>query len=89
MIVRNLELTLLKIVNKKGVGKKSQNPYDFNVATVVDEDVNVFTLNLSDEVVAALGADASELRNLPVEATIEFRPKGFDIGGTITAIKPV
>lgn len=89
MKVRNLELTLLKIVNKNGVGKKSGNPYNFDVASVVDEDANVFTLNLSDQVSASLTEDMRSLRNVAIEATVEFKPKDFDVSGTLVEFSPV
>lgn len=88
MKVRNIELTLLKIEHKAGTGKTSGKPYSFFAATVIDEDSNVFALNLSDTVSSALGERAKELRNVPVKADVEFKPKGFDIGGTIVALTP-
>jgi len=89
MKVENLELTLLKIVNKNGIGKKSGNPYNFDVASVVDEDANVFNLNLSDSVSAALTDEVRSLRNVAIEATVEFKPKDFDVSGTLLEFRPV
>jgi len=89
MKVIDISLTLLKVENKSGVGKTSQKPYDFNTATVVDEDANVFKLNISDEVSTHYGAEILSFRNVPVEVSIEFRPKGFDIAGTISKLEPV
>jgi len=85
MKVANLPLTLLKVENKTGTGKTSGKAYDFHTATVVDEDANVFTFNLADEVVASNGKETlASLRNVRVVASVNFKPKGFDIGGTIT-----
>jgi len=83
-----MAVTVLKIVNKTGTGKRSGKPYDFYVATVVDEDANVFDLTVADELVKeAVEAekDLSKVRNEPMEVDIEFKPKGFDIAGTIVA----
>lgn len=89
MIVKNCELTLLKTVLKEGVGKKSQQPYKFYVASVVDEDANVFNMNLADEIVDSSDFEViSVAKNVSVRADIKFSPKGFDIGGTIVAVKP-
>jgi len=89
MKVENLELTLLKIVNKNGIGKKSGNPYNFDVASVVDEDANVFDLNLSDSVSAALTDEVRSLRNVAIEATVEFKPKDYALSGTLLEFRPV
>jgi hypothetical protein len=85
MLVQKVPVTILKIDNKSGKAKRTGNAYSFFVATVIDEDSNVFKLNLADslsdtaEKVKAL----SEVKNEEVEATIKFSPKQFDIAGTI------
>lgn len=76
-------VTLVKVENKKGTGKTSGKPYDFYTATVIDADANVFTLNLKENP----SKELLEQRNTEVEVDIDFRPKGFDIGGTITDIR--
>jgi len=85
MIVKNVSLTLLKAEKKEGKGKKSGKDYLFYTATVVDEDANVFTFNLSDSITenASDVVKLLEVRNQSVTADIEFKPKGFDIGGRI------
>jgi len=86
MNVANLPLTLLKAENKAGVGKTSNKPYDFYVATVIDEDSNVFKFNLSDDLVKENGADTLKaLRNVPITAEVRFVPKGFDVAGTLVS----
>jgi len=88
MKLENVKLTLLKVSKKEGVGKKSGKDYRFYTATVVDEEANVFGFNLHDSLVPA--SDSSEerklldLRNRSIVADVEFRPKGFDISGTLT-----
>jgi len=78
-------LTLLKVTKKEGVGKKSGKDYKFYSANVVDQDANVFQLNLADELVDTpeKAAALESLKNVQVTAVIDFKPKGFDIGGTI------
>jgi len=88
MKVRNIPLTLLKIENKSGTGKVSGKPYNFFTASVVDDDANVFQLNLADDVAGMLGEAGLKARNQAVTADIEFKPKGFDIGGTLIAFSP-
>jgi len=81
-------LTLLKVQKKEGVGRTSGKEYKFFTANVVDADANVFQLNLADELVDSPEKVASleALKNVQVTAVIEFKPKGFDIGGTIREI---
>jgi len=89
MIQKNVPLTLLKVQLKEGTGKTSQKPYRFYTASVVDEDANVFGFNLSDSLVDS-PAKVEELlgmKNVRVECTVEFRPKGFDVGGTILEVE--
>lgn len=88
MKIANLPLTLVKVANKAGTGKTSGKAYDFNVATVIDDDANVMTLNIADDVVSAMGKDTLlALRNAPIVADIEIKPKGFDLGGTLVGLK--
>jgi len=82
MLVKEIPLTLLKVVKKEGVGKNSGKPYSFSVATVIDEESNVFQLNLHDSLHTQSGL--TELRHASIVADIEFKPKGFDIAGTLT-----
>jgi len=68
------------------VGKKSGKEYSFYTATVVDDDANVFGLNLSDTLVKESlenDEDLSKIRNEERTVDIEFRPKGFDISGSL------
>jgi len=84
MIVKNLPLTLLKVVNKSGTGKTSGKPYDFHVATVIDEDANVFNFNVADELAQREGRDVlASLRNVEITAEVRFTPKGFDVQGSL------
>jgi len=78
------DLTILKFVQKKGVGKASGKPYDFLTASVIDDDGNVFGFNVAPAVIEEHGQDELlKMRNVSVEATVEFKPKGFDCAGTI------
>jgi len=85
MIVKDVELTLLKINLKEGVGKVSKKDYKFYVASVVDTDGNVFNLNISEK----LTSDEKQLeiilplKQARITAQIEFKPKGFDIAGSL------
>jgi len=84
MLVKNLPLTILKVNKREGVGKKSGKPYLFYNANVVDEDGNVFGFILSEDCVQEVGENnLLALRNRSVEATVQFTPKGFDVGGSI------
>lgn len=91
MIVKDVEVTILKTDLKQGVGKKSGKDYKFYTTTVIDEDANVFNLSLSDDFVKGLGDEKLELliaeKNYPAKVDIKFAPKGFDIGGTVQAIR--
>jgi len=89
MILKNVPLTLLKVQLKEGVGKASGKAYKFYTAQVVDEDANVFGLNVADSLANDKDAleELLEMKNSRIDATIEFKPKGFDIGGSLTAIR--
>jgi len=91
MIVKDVQLTLLKVQHKEGTGKKSGKEYSFYTATVVDDDANVFGFNLDDKLTTA--KDAVEtllaLKNVPIKADVRFLPKGFDIGASIIDFTPV
>lgn len=70
------------------MGKTSGKPYSFYTASVVDEDANVFGLNLSDALVKVAKEDDDNLEQIRLQemlVDIELKPKGFDIGGTIVA----
>jgi len=76
-------------VNKKeGNAKKTGNAYLFYAASVVDEDGNVFALNLADALVSTPENVAAllDVRNERAEVDVNFKPRGFDIAGTIEAI---
>jgi len=83
MIAREQQLTILKVSLKEGVGKKSGSPYSFYTASVVDEDANVFGFSVSKQMVEEHGKALEDIRNESVEADIEFKPKGFDVSGTL------
>jgi len=84
MKIQNLPLTLLKVENKSGVGKTSGKAYDFFVATLIDEDSDVFKFNISDDLASSKGKDSLlDLRNVPISAQVNFKPKGFDVAGTL------
>jgi len=87
MILKNVPLTLLKVQLKEGIGKTSNKPYKFYTANVVDEEANVFQLNLGDAVTQKEIDELLELKNAKVLATVEFKPKGFDVGGTLVAVE--
>lgn len=81
MLVEKIPLTLLKVVHKTGTSKKSGNAYSFHTANVVDDEANVFQLNLEDSLSTQSGL--TELRNVKIVADINFTPKDYDISGTI------
>jgi len=90
MKISNIPLTLLKVAKKEGTAKATGKPYAFHVASVVDEDAEVFALNVSDELAKEarfLEIFSKEEKNLPGIATIKFSPKGFDIGASLLAFK--
>jgi hypothetical protein len=88
MIVKNVDLTLLKLVKKEGVGKKSGKDYLFYNASIVDADANVFGFILDEKIVSDSKklADLLSAKNVSARADIRFSPKGFDVGGTILAL---
>jgi len=80
-------VTIVKVTHKEGTGKNGR-PYSFYVASIIDEDFNVFNLNLSDELVKTAAVDGeiiTEITRQDREVDVEFRPKGFDCAGTIVA----
>lgn len=89
MQIKNVKITLLKVVKKEGVGKKSGKPYLFYVATVVDEESNVMQFNIADSVVsqpAKLNALLG-IRNEEIVVSFKLLPKGnFDLGASIVSI---
>jgi hypothetical protein len=89
MIIKNVELTLLKIDKRQGVGKTSGKDYLFYNASVVDAEANVFGFILDEKVVSE-PKKLSELlsaKNVPIKADIRFSPKKFDIAGSILALE--
>jgi len=88
MLIKNLELTLLKVNLREGKGKKSGKDYSFLNASVVDSDANVFGFILSEEVVKdeKVRAQLLSVKNVSIKADVEFKPKGFDVGGSIVAL---
>jgi len=89
MIAQDQKITVLKVRHKEGIGKASGKPYDFYVASCVDEDANVFTFNLSDKLVEDHTPEKLlDLRNEYYQnAQIEFKQKGYDCSGTIIALE--
>lgn len=87
MVLKSIAMTLLKVEHKSGTGKASGKPYDFYTATLVDDDSNVFALNVSDDITSMV-KDMSALRNVEVVVDVDFKPKGFGISGTLTSIVP-
>ena len=89
MIIKNIELTLLKIDKREGVGKKSGRDYLFYNASVIDDEANVFGFIL-DEQITKDAEKLSELlsaKNVSVRADVRFTPKKFDVGGSILALE--
>lgn len=88
MKVHDISLTLLKVVLKSGVGKKTGKPYSFYQAEMADEDLNKFNFILGRdvEVEGQIPEEIIEAKKVPCHVDIEFLPKGFDIGGTIVRI---
>ncbi len=89
MIIKNIELTLLKIDRREGVGKKSGKDYLFYNASVIDSEANVFGFILDEKIVKD-PERLSELlsaKNVPVRADIRFSPKKFDVAGSILSIE--
>ncbi len=91
MIIKNIELTLLKIEKREGVAKGSGKNYMFYNASVVDTEANVFGFILDEKITkdADKLSDLLSAKNVPVQADIRFVPKRFDIAGSITAIELV
>lgn len=89
MIIRNIDLTLLKIDKRQGVGKKSGKDYLFYNANVVDDEANVFGFILDDKITSNQDSLQKLLstRNASVKADIRFYPKKFDVTGTIVNLK--
>jgi len=87
MILKNVPLTLLKVQLKEGTGKTSGKAYKFYTASVVDEDANVFGFNLSDKIADSEVQKLLEVKNEKINATVEFRPKGFDVSGTLVEVE--
>jgi hypothetical protein len=89
MIIRNIELTLLKIDKREGVGKKSGKDYLFYNASVIDDEANVFGFIIDEKITKDTEKFSNLLseKNIRVRADIEFIPKKFDIGGSIVALE--
>jgi len=89
MLINNIQATVLKVSKKEGIGRVSQKPYKFFVATVVDTDANVFAMNVDDTLVKSEENIAAllDLRNEDCSLEIKFYPaKNFGISATITRI---
>lgn len=88
MIIRDVELTLLKIDKREGVGKKSGKGYLFYDASVVDDEANVFGFILDEKIVNDTDKleNLLSMRNVSITADIRFSPKKFDISGTILGL---
>jgi len=78
---------VVKVDHKEGTSQKGK-PYAFYTVTVIDEEANVFGLNVSRDLEKKLNGDNPdwhETRNQEATIDVEFRPKGFDCAGTIVA----
>ena len=89
MIIRNIELTLLKIDKREGVGKKSGKDYLFYNASVIDDEANVFGFIIDEKITKDTEKFANLLseKNIPVKVDIKFIPKKFDVGGSIVTLE--
>jgi len=88
MNVRNAGLTVLKVYRKQGDGKNGK-PYDFHTARVIDDEGEVFTLNLAKTVVDSIGSEKLlEFSKVGVIADISITAKGYDLKGQIEALTP-
>lgn len=78
-------MTVLKVDLKEGVSQKSNRPYSFYVASIVDEDANVFRCNVSDALVEKVGKEKIlKVKNTLATVDGEITPKGFDAGIELT-----
>jgi len=76
------------VIHKSGNAKRTGNPYSFYTASVVDDDGNVFGLNVADELVKEAEEEEMNLESIRNEERtidVEFKPKGFDCAGTVVA----
>ncbi len=89
MIIEGVKVTVLKVEEKKGVGKTSGKPYAFFSASLIDADSNVFDFNLSDDLAknAKVMESLLSVRNTEAVVSVNLYPKGFGIGAQLTAIK--
>jgi len=87
MKLEKVPLTILKVVHKEGNGKQSGKAYSFYVASVVDDDANSFNLTIADDLMKGPeGAGLPTMKMVAVNASIEIKPKGFDLSGTLIGL---
>lgn len=78
------DVTILKVEHKEGVARESKKPYSFYVASCLDDNGNVFPLNIADDFVKDKGTDLLGVKKEDVAAEIELRPVGrFGLGATL------
>lgn len=89
MIIKNVDLTLLKIDKREGVGKNSGKNYLFYNASVVDAEANVFGFILDENITrnAEQLAELLSAKNVLARADIRITPKKFDVAGSIIALE--
>lgn len=88
MIIKNKEVTILKIAKKEGVGKKSGKEYKFYVCVFVDDEGIVQNATVANDLVTSSGEDT--LTSVIVQkADIDFKisSSGFSTRLEIVEIK--
>lgn len=94
MVLKNTHLTLLRCDYKHGNAKGTGNPYAFYTVSCTDDEARVYSFNLGDELVKAMGEDAlkklTETRVEPIEVDLDLFPrtigKVLALGATIVKI---
>lgn len=90
MVVTNVKATILKFVNKQGVAKKTGKEYNFTKVVIVDEEANVFELNVAPELAKGL-VTLLKVKNKEAVLTLSFYPRqinGFaSVGGELVDYK--
>ena len=88
MTIKNLKLTLLKVIKREGNRKDTREHYLFYMGSFLDETGTVLNLKFSDDVVEnkALWPRVQTMVTTPVEIDLTLFPKGFNLSGYVARV---
>lgn len=83
MIVKNVNLAMLRVQSREGVAKGSGKEYKFNAGNFVDDEGQVFNFIIDEKVDLTKYKDQT---NLTVQADIRFTARGYNISGVVVKL---